>query len=269
MIDVVKAAFGIVEGMSEEEVGNRIMERAKNGLAPMIPFYRNLLSLKVDDPRFNVLDPEGRKFGTFEAVKNLLLAMSEEKPLVIFLEDVHWMDKISEEFFTYFSHCIHGHKILMISASRPEGAPPWAQGAHYQRLGLETLSFDASTRLVRNILGGLPLDPALEKKIVEKTGGNPLFVEEIVRDLLDRGDLVKSGDRYIYNRPIDQLEIPNTIQGVLAARMDRLSEDLKQTMQVASVIGKGFCLSPPQEHYGVRRGVAGAPDEPGGARDPI
>jgi len=242
VIDLVKAAFGIVEGMSEEEGGNRIMEKAQNGLAPMIPFYRNLLSLKVDDPRFNVLDPEGRKFGTFEAMKNLLLAMSEEKPLVIFLEDVHWIDKISEEFFTYFSHCIHGHKILMISAYRPEGAPPWAQGAHYQRLGLETLSFDASIRLVRNILRGLPLDPALEKKIVEKSGGNAFFVEEIVRDLLDRGDIVKSGDRYICNRPIYQLEIPTTIQGVLAARMDRLSEDLKQTMQVASVIGKDFAF---------------------------
>jgi hypothetical protein len=152
------------------------------------------------------------------------------------------MDKISEEYFTYFSHCIHGHKILMISASRPEGAPPWAQGAHYQRLGLETLSLDVSIRLVRNILGGLPLAPEIEKKIVEKTGGNPFFVEEIVRDLLDRGDLVKSGDRYICNRPIYQLEIPNTIQGVLAARMDRLSEDLKQTMQVASVIGRDFAF---------------------------
>jgi predicted ATPase len=78
--------------------------------------------------------------------------------LVIFLEDVHWMDKISEEFFAYFSHCIHDHKILMISAYRPERVPPWAQGAHYQRLGLETLSLDASTRLVTNILGGLSLD---------------------------------------------------------------------------------------------------------------
>ncbi len=244
VIDVVKAAFGIVEGMSEEEAGNRIMERAKNGLTPMVPFYRNLISLKVDDPRFNLLDPEGRKFGTFEAVKKLLLAMSEEKPLVIFLEDVHWIDKISEEYFTYFSRCIHGHKIMMISAYRPEGAPPWAQGAHYQRLGLATLSFDASIRLVRNILGGFPLDPTLEKKIVEKTEGNPFFVEEIMRDLHDRGDLVKSGDRYICNRPINQLEIPNTIQGVLAARMDRLGEDLKQTMQVASVIGRDFAFRP-------------------------
>jgi class 3 adenylate cyclase/tetratricopeptide (TPR) repeat protein len=242
VIDLVKACLGIVDGMSEEEVRNRIMERTKNGLAPMIPFYRNLLSLKVEDPRFNILDPEGRKFGTFEAVKNLLLTVSKKKPLIIFLEDVHWMDKLSEEFFNYFSHCIHDHKILMISAYRPENSPPWAQGTHYQRLGLETLSFDASIRLVRNILGRLPLDPALEKKIVEKTGGNPFFVEEIVQDLLDRRDLVKSGDRYTSNRPIEQLEIPNTIQGVLAARMDRLSEDLRQTLQVASVIGRDFAF---------------------------
>jgi hypothetical protein len=103
VIDLVKAAFGIVEGMSEEEVGNLISEKAHNGLAPMVPFYRNLLSLKVDDGGFNALNPEGRKFGTFEAVKNLLLAMSERSPVVIFLEDIHWIDKISEP----LRHCGH------------------------------------------------------------------------------------------------------------------------------------------------------------------
>jgi tetratricopeptide (TPR) repeat protein len=92
------------------------------------------------------------------------------------------------------------------------------------------------------MVGGLPLDPDLEKKIVAKTGGNPFFVEEIVRDLLDRRELVKGEDRYVSSRPIDQLEIPDTIQGVLSGRMDRLSEDLKRTMQVASVIGRDFAF---------------------------
>ncbi len=242
VIEVVRKALGISEGMSEETAGTRIGERAGDALSSMVPFYRNLLSLKVEDLNFHALNPEGRKFGTFEAVKNLLLTLSKERPLIIFLEDVHWIDKISEEFFSYFSHCIHGHKILMISASRPERAPSWAQGAYYQQLGLETLSFDASVRLVRNILGGLPLDPALEAIIVEKAGGNPFFVEEIVRHLLDRGDLVKSGDHYRCSPSCRALEIPPTIQDVLAARMDRLSEDLKQTMQVASVIGKDFAF---------------------------
>jgi class 3 adenylate cyclase/tetratricopeptide (TPR) repeat protein len=240
MVDIVREGLDIKEGMTEKDVGNRIEEKVTEDLAPVIPFYRNLLSLKVDDTKFKALNPEGRKFGTFEAVKNLLLAMSEKKPLVVFLEDVHWMDKISEEFFSYFSHCIPGHPILMLATYRPEGAPSWAQGSHYQRVGLDTLSSNSSARLVRNMLGGLVLDPELEQKIVEKTEGNPFFVEEIVRELLDRGDLVKAGDRYVCKQPIDQCEIPNTVQGVLAARMDRLSEDVKRTMQVASVVGKDF-----------------------------
>ncbi len=242
VMDVVRATFGIEEGMTQEEVGDRIAQKATDALAPMIPFYCNLLSLPVDDPMFKMLDAESRKYGTFEAVKDLLLAASEEKPLVVFLEDVHWIDKISEDLFTFFSRCILDHPILMLSAYRPEGSPPWAHGAHYQRLGLETLGAKASTRLVRNMVGGLPLDSGLEQRIVAQTGGNPFFVEEIVRELLERGDIVKMDDRYVCRSPIDQLQIPDTVQGVLSARMDRLSEDLKQTMQVASVIGRDFAF---------------------------
>ena len=129
---------------------------------------------------------------------------------------------------------------MMLAAYRPEAEPPWIKGAHYRQLGLEMLSTKSSVKLVRNILGDLELDPNLEEKIVTKTGGNPFFVEEMVRELLERGDVVQEGDRYVSRRPIDQLAIPNSVQGVLAARMDRLSEDLKQTMQVASVIGRDF-----------------------------
>ena len=242
VIDIVKAAFGIGHEMNEEEAEKRIEGRAKGELAGMVPFYRSLLSLKVEDPRFQSLQPEGRKFGTFEAIKDLLIALSEEKPLVVFVEDVHWIDKISEEFFTFFSRCIHGHPIMMLAAYRPEGSRPWAKGIHYQQLGLENLSSRSSVHLVHNILGGLTLETALEQRIIEKTKGNPFFVEEIVRELLERGDIAKTGDQYISARPIAQLHIPNTVQGVLAARMDRLSEDLKRTMQVASVIGRDFAF---------------------------
>ena len=240
LIDIVRAAFDIEEGMSEEEAIKHIDERAAGDLKSMIPFYRNLLSHEVDDPKFNSLNPEGRKFGTFEAVKNLLLSISEDRPLVVFLEDIHWIDKISEEFFVFFSRSIHGKRILMLTAYRPEGAPEWAKGPHYRHLGVETLSQKSSEHLVRNILGGLELNPQLEKVIVDKTGGNPFFLEEMVRELLDRGELIRKGERYILRQPIEHLDIPGTVQGVLAARMDRLSEDLKRTMQVASVIGRDF-----------------------------
>ncbi|MGD8521781.1 MAG: adenylate/guanylate cyclase domain-containing protein [Desulfobacterales bacterium] len=242
LIDVVRAAFGIEEGITREQVGERIAAEATNELATMIPFYRRLLALEVEDRKFRSLSPEGRKFGTFEAVKNLFFTVSDKRPLVIFLEDVHWMDKVSEEFFAYLSRSFLKKSILMIAAYRPECVPSWAQGAHYQRLGLETLSSNSSMQLVRNILHGMDLETGVEHKIIEKTGGNPFFIEEIVRELVERGDLVKLGDQYVSERPIDQVEIPNTVQGVLAARMDRLSEDLKRTMQVASVIGRDFAF---------------------------
>jgi tetratricopeptide (TPR) repeat protein len=152
------------------------------------------------------------------------------------------MDKISEELFTYFSRSFVKSPILMVATCRPEGAPTWAHGAHYQRLGLETLSSKSSIRLMRNILGGVPLQPDLEKKLTERASGNPFFVEETIRELLDRGELVKKGEAYVSVEPIDKLEVPRTIQGVLAARMDRLSEDLKKTIQVASVIGRDFAF---------------------------
>ncbi|UCF84670.1 MAG: AAA family ATPase [Desulfobacteraceae bacterium] len=242
MIDVVKASFGIEEEMNEEEAGNRIEMKATGSRTPMIPFYRNLLSYKVDDPVFNNLQPDGRKFGMFEAVKDLLLALTQEKTLVLFLEDVHWIDKISEEFFAYFSRCIPEYPILMLTAYRPECTPPWAKSSYYHRLHLESLGSKYSIHLVHNKLGGLALDSELEQKIVEKTGGNPFFIEEIVQELRDRGEIVKAGDRFICNRPIDQLQIPGTVQTVLAARMDRLNDELKRTMQVASVIGRDFAF---------------------------
>lgn len=240
LIDIVRTGFGIEEAMSEAQAGRRIQEGARGDLGKMIPFYRNLLSLKVDDEGFNSLNPEGRKFGTFEAVKNLLFSISESKPLVVFIEDAHWIDKISEEFFVFFSHAIQGKKILMLSAYRPEGAPGWAKAPHYRHLRVEPLSEKSSGHLVRNILGGLELEPGLEKLIVDRTGGNPFFVEEMVRELIERNELKKEGKRYLLRNPIDHLDIPGTVQGIIAARMDRLSEDLKKTMQVASVIGRDF-----------------------------
>jgi class 3 adenylate cyclase/tetratricopeptide (TPR) repeat protein len=240
--DVVREAFNLKEGMVEGTVKDRIDSQAAGQLRQFLPFYHHLLSLTVTDSHFNSLSPEGRKFGTFEAVKNFLLNLSQQKPLVVFLEDVHWMDKLSEEFFTYLSRCLHGYPVMMLSAYRPEVTPPWAQGALYQKLGLETLGRNASIRLVINLLGGLKLAPALEGKIAEKAGGNPFFMEEIVRELLERGDLVREENQYVCRRPLDQIEIPSTIQGVIAARMDRLSEDLKRTTQVASVIGRDFAF---------------------------
>jgi hypothetical protein len=104
--DIVKAAFRVTEGMTEEEAGKRIEEQVGKERTGMIPFYRNLLSLKGEDTLLQSVEPEGPKFGTFEAVKELFIALSQKKPLVVFLEDVHWLDKASEEVLAFLSRSI-------------------------------------------------------------------------------------------------------------------------------------------------------------------
>lgn len=240
LAEIVRRSFSISRDASEEEAKRIISRVAKDDLAPMVPFYYNLLSLKVDDPDFAMIQPDGRKFGTFEAIKKLLFMLSTNSPLVIFVEDMHWIDKVSEEFFAYFVRHSHGHRILIIANSRPEYKSPWSQVHQYKKIILPTLSPNSSAKIARNILGGLLLEPSLEEKIVEKTGGNPFFIEEMVREFIDRGDIIKDGNLFITKRSIDELAIPSTVQGILAAKMDRLNEDLKQTIQVASVIGRDF-----------------------------
>jgi len=240
LIDVTKAGFGIRENMTDKQIEDQIREKAKDSLETMIPFYLNLLSIDVDDQKFQALSPEGRKYGTFEAIKNLLFYICEHTTVIIFLEDIHWIDKNSEEFFSYLARSFSDRPILLLSAYRPEIVPNWSHGINYKRLELQTLDAELSVRLLRNILGGMELEQDLEEAIVSKTGGNPFFVEEIVRELLDRGDIIKKDDHYVTKQSIDHLSIPATVKGVLAARIDRLSEDLKETMQVASVIGRNF-----------------------------
>ena len=129
---------------------------------------------------------------------------------------------------------------MIIANYRPEYKSPWSQVHQYKKIILPTLSPNSSAKIARNILGGLLLEPSLEEKIVEKTGGNPFFIEEMVREFIDRGDIIKDGNLFITKRSIDELAIPSTVQGILAAKIDRLNEDLKQTIQVASVIGRDF-----------------------------
>ena len=149
-------------------------------------------------------------------MKDLLISLSKEKPLVVFLEDVHWMDKISESLFTYFARCIIDQPIFMLSAYRPEGTPTWAQGAHYQRLGIETLSSKSSVHLVRNMLNVPTLEQELEEKIVEKTEGNPLFVEEIVKELCEYLESALRSDEVDYkNCPISGIIGRETTRGIL------------------------------------------------------
>ncbi len=207
-----------------------------------LPFFEDLLSLKVEDKAYARLEPDQRRWKTIDAVKNLLIGLSRKKPLILAIEDLHWIDKNSEELLTRFVEGIVNTKILLLCLYRPEYRHRWVGLSYYHRLGLSQLTAKSSTELVEALLEQGSVDENLRNLLLGKAGGNPLFVEELTHSLLDTGAIGKSGGTYVLTKKISEIEVPDSLQAVIAARIDRLEETLKHVLQVASVIGREFAF---------------------------
>jgi tetratricopeptide (TPR) repeat protein len=133
-------------------------------------------------------------------------------------------------------------RILLILLYRPEYTHPWGSKSYYNRVGLDQLTTESSAELVQSILEGTEVVPELRELILSRTGGNPLFMEEFTHSLIENGSIQRKDNQYVLSRKASDIEVPDTIQGIIAARMDRLEENLKRTMQVASVIGRDFAF---------------------------
>ena len=205
----------------------------------LLPLY-DILSLKVADEEYLALQPLQRRERTFEAIRTLLIHESQNKPLVLAVEDLHWIDGTSEELLTYLIDGLANAHILLILLYRPGYTHTWGGRSYYNQIGMAQLSSRASAELVQSILNGAEVVPELSELIVNRTGGNPLFVEEFTNTLLENGSIQKKGHQYLLNRKASDIQVPDTIQGIITARMDRLEENLKRTMQVAAVIGRDF-----------------------------
>jgi class 3 adenylate cyclase/tetratricopeptide (TPR) repeat protein len=243
--DVLRSYFGFKEGMAEPVLKRTIEERVltlDGKLSSIFPPLHELLSLTVEDNDYLRLEPKRKKERTFEALRDLLIRESQEKPLVLCLEDLHWMDKTSEEFLTYFIGWLASAPILLILLFRPEYVHPWENRSYYNRLGLDRLSPSAGRELLRSLLEG-EVSGELEDFVLEKAEGNPLFIEELIKALLEGNDLKKEEHRFSLSRRVSEIQIPDTIQGIIAARIDRLETPLKRVICTASVIGRTFPLS--------------------------
>jgi predicted ATPase/class 3 adenylate cyclase len=207
-----------------------------------LPFLEDLLSLKVEDKAYVRMEPDQRRWKTIDAVRNVLIKQSQQKPLVLAIEDLHWIDKSSEELLTRLIEGIANAKILLLCLYRPEYRHPWAGLSHYQRLGLTQLTPKSSSELVQALLEEGRVDGDLKNLILGKAGGNPLFVEELTYDLLDTGAIGRSEGTFILTKKLSDIEVPDNLQAVIAARIDRLEETLKHVLQVASVIGREFAF---------------------------
>jgi len=257
LLNILRYYFGIDEGEPELSVKEKM--RVKIGgldqrLETILPPLHDIFSLKVEDEQYLKLDAPRKREKTFEAIRNLLLQQSQDRPLVLAVEDLHWMDKTSEEFLGQFiTSLAHSHALLIL-LYRPEYSNPWTSKTYYSQIRVDELSMETSAEMVQAMLHEGKAAPELRELILSRAAGNPLFMEELTRSLLDRGFIQRRNGHYVLAVKPSDIQVPETVQAIISARIDRLDEDMKQTMQVASVIGRTFS-------YPLLQGVLGGPED--------
>ncbi len=243
VLDVLKGYFGIKDDTQESWIKEKVRECMSilHGEPVEIPAcLQEVLSLKVDDDKYLQLGPQQRRERTFEAIRDLLVRESRRKPLILAIEDLHWIDKTSEEFLHYLIGVLPKTNLLLILLYRPEYTHTWGSKSYYSKIGLDQLSAHTSAELVQAILSGEDVAPEIGALVLGRAGGNPLFVEELTHSLVENGSIQRKVDRFVLARRPSEIQVPDTIQGIIAARMDRIEDNLKRIMQVASVIGREF-----------------------------
>jgi len=255
ILDILRSYFEIKEGDRENVIKKKTSDmtlKLHEKLENIIPPFQDLLSLNVDDEGYIKLEPKQKREKTFEAIRDLLIRLSQVKPLVVAIEDLHWIDKTTEEFLDYLIGWLASSPILLILLYRPEYTHRWGSKSYYSKLGLTQLTTKSSAELVQAVLEEGEIASELRDLILNRAAGIPLFVEEFTYTLLENGSIQKKENQYVLSTKVSDIEVPDTIQGIIAARMDRLEDNLKRTMQVASVIGRDFAFRILQTITGMR-----------------
>src|SRR5262249_27304929 len=174
------------------------------------------------------------------ATRQMLARAAEIRPQVLVVEDAHWMDSASEEWTARLAESLVAQRVLLVVTYRPGYSPPLGDQTFHTRLALTTLSSADSVRMSRDLLGADQLPPELEELIVSKAEGNPFFVEELVRSVEELGAVRREGTRLVVSRPLDAALVPDTVQAVVTARIDRRADAPRRALGVAAVIGREF-----------------------------
>ncbi len=241
VIDLLKSYFQVEEHDEARRVREKVTGKLltlDEGLKPMLPVILSLLDAPVEDATWDALDPSQRRRRTLDAVKGLLLRESEEQPVVLVIEDLHWIDTETQAFLDSLVESVPTSRILLLVNYRPEYRHGWVSKTYYTQCRIDPLPAESARELLAALLGeDAGLGP-LKELLVERAGGNPFFLEESVRALIEIEALTGTpGDRQVAT-DVEQVEVPATVQGVLAARIDRLSMEDKRLLQTAAVIGK-------------------------------
>jgi class 3 adenylate cyclase len=260
VIELLKSYFDIKgeddERTRREKVGGKVLMLDRS-LEDTLPYLFALLGIEEQPSPLAQMDPQIRRQRTFEALKKLFLRESLNQPLVLIFEDLHWIDAETQGFLDVLSESLASAKLLLLTNYRPEYRHEWGQKTYYTQLRLAPFGKEEAEEFLDVLLGQSPrpigerdrvrgIDnnlQALKQLILDKTQGTPFFMEEVVQTLAEEGAL--SGERGAYRlaRATTTLQLPPTVQGILAARIDRLAPDEKALLQQLAVIGRQFPMS--------------------------
>ncbi|HUP23111.1 MAG TPA: adenylate/guanylate cyclase domain-containing protein, partial [Thermoanaerobaculia bacterium] len=239
VIDLLKAYFKVHDRETHREIREKVTGKLltlDESLKPALPALLALLEVPVEDAQWQALDPGQRRQRTLDAVKRLLLRESQGQPVVVVFEDLHWIDAETQALLDGLVESLPTARMLLLVNYRPEYRHGWGSKTYYSQLRLDALPPESAGELLSALLGDdLALEP-LKRLLVKR--GNPFFIEESIRTLVETGALTRERGAYRLTRPIQAIEVPATVQVILAARIDRLPADDKQLLQTASVIGK-------------------------------
>ena len=240
VIELLKAYFQIEARDDPRRMREKVMGKLlalDRSLEPSLPAFLALLDVSVDDGSWEALDPPQRRQRTLEAIKRLLLREAQGQPLLLVFEDLHWIDAETQGLLDSLIESLPAARVLLLVNYRPEYQHGWGRRTFYTQLRLDPLPPESAEALLQALLGNdaslRPLPPLL----IERTEGNPFFLEESVRMLVETHVLIGERGAYRLVTALPSIQVPTTVQAILAARIDRLPADDKRLLQTTSVIG--------------------------------
>jgi class 3 adenylate cyclase/tetratricopeptide (TPR) repeat protein len=241
VIDLLKAYFHI-EGRDDtrtirEKVTGKVLSLDR-GLEPSLSALLSLLEVPVEDEAWGRLDPPQRRQRTLDAVKRLLLRESQIQPLMLLVEDLHWIDAETQALLDSLVESLPTAPLLLLANYRPEYQHLWGGKTYYRQLRIDPLPASSADDLLTSLLGTDQSLDALKRALIDRTEGNPLFLEESVRTLAETKALIGERGAYRLAQAAEVIQVPATVQAILAARIDRLPPEDKRLLQAAAVIGK-------------------------------
>jgi class 3 adenylate cyclase/tetratricopeptide (TPR) repeat protein len=255
VIDLLQGYFKIGDRDDPREKRAKVLGRVlglDRGLEPLLSPLLALLDVPVEDAAWQRLDPPQRRQRTLDAVKRLLLRESQVQPLLVVFEDLHWIDGETQALLDSLVESLGSARLLLLVNYRPEYEHRWGSKTAYSQLRLDSLPAESAAELLAALLGPHPELAPLTQMLVKR--GNPFFLEETVRTLVETGVLAGERGAYRLTRPVEALQVPATVQAILAARIDRLPPEEKRLLQAAAVIGEDV-------PFALLQAIAEEPDE--------